>query len=169
MEQFIFLRPPGPGAFARLAERRAPDTPEWITVELGDSRTAPPWRVVYARDPRIEAWLPVWQTAFGPEIHRLVVAANTWVWDTVSPQGRTILGQGSLNPRPWWSRLPGSPVPLPDWWDAAPEPGLPLGAALHSPDRVVEFEAVDSLDQRGLLVETVPVRYRIRIPSTPAV
>ncbi len=169
MRQFVFLRPHGPGAFVRFGERMAPGTDPELPLELGDARLCHPWRVLYASDANIEAWLPYWCNAFGPVLYRLILCDRNWVWETHARETDVRLRNGECGKEPWWNRLPGSPRPVPNWWRDAPDSGLPLARVLDIPPKSVEFTAIDTLDQRGLLVETHPVRYRVRIPVAPTV
>ena len=170
MADFLFLRPPGPGAIVRFAERLAPEAPACVELRIGDSRTKPPWRIVYAGHRDLDPWLPCWSHAFGPRMYLLRVVDQTWVWETWADGALQQRLDGPLERSvPWWMRLPGVPPPPPVWWDAAPEPSLPLGGVISPPRKVVDFATVDTLDQRSLLVEPDPVVYRVLIPTAPTV
>lgn len=169
MRQFVFLRPPGPGAFVRFAERKAPDSNDTMQIELSDARLCAPWRIVFAAATDLDPWLPAWAHAFGPEVHCLRLLGTSWVWESHVHDAPSRRWEGEWSDPPWWRRLPGAPPTMPPWWAVAPDEALPLAQVLNPPRKTVDFAAIDSLDQRGLLVETEPVRYQIRIPIAPTV
>jgi hypothetical protein len=135
----------------RLALRgELPSGDVWISDAPGD----PPWRALHGEGlTRLALRLAL---AFPPEVIEVRPTPAGWQWTRFSPQGAPETGM--LGKKPLWE--PRSPLEL---W-ASPL-HLPL-ARLLKPPRVLDYETVAQLDQRSLLLEDTPRRYRFTLPGS---
>jgi len=169
METFVFLEVPGPGAMARFLERHADHESGDAEVFLSDALGPSTLRALTGAAEIIEPWLGVLEGAFGPGVRVFQIGDRNWSSVIVSDGRLVVNDTGSVDAeRRWWERLLGLPRPASSLTTALARHGIPM-RRLEAPRTIVDLATVDQLDQRRLLVETVPVRYRIPIARTPKV
>ena len=168
VESILFVDVPGPGALARFVERRGDPESGSDALLLSDALGPSPLRAMFGSKALMAPWYAVFEEAFGPSVRVFERDAERWRGGTLRAGIIAVDREGTFPLRAWWTRLPGWPAPPCPLESAVAASGMPR-ERMRPISRIVELGTVDLLDQRRLLVETVPVRYRIPIALRPKV
>jgi hypothetical protein len=167
----FFIAAPSPGSLVRFLERQAartPPAPGWFFV----SDPGPPHglRALVGPDaatPWLDGLASRLVLAFPPTLYGVLPQPDgTLLWRRWSADSP--LEEGTFPapaPPSWRARLPGYRLPQTPLQHWCQQHGLPLERADAPRMHTIDYETVSSLDQRKLLVENAPRRYRFVLPA----